>query len=268
VQLLFNGANTVDVGTAVFPFREFVEINFEWHTSGQARLRQNGRLIGYQNAVLPTAQLNVSNVFFGLPTNVLADFGIQPNAPNPRYQIGYVFVRTLKRTEPLALFSRLLPDVTVPDDPMLERCRILAIRNLLEFIQKLRPFMAKVSQTLSQNWTETNGPQEGPFSDNATQAHQLAMTALVELGRMQRLNDFSSMDTFLESFGAFMRILRDTLPQDFQALFDELKEAPPVPNECAKILDDINQTPAQAFAQMIEVIVAATEEMRRIEEGA
>jgi hypothetical protein len=50
--------------------------------------------------------------------------------------------------------------------------------------------MSLVNQQLSQSWSEGSGSLEGPFDPNAIQIHNLSMSALAELVKMLKANDF------------------------------------------------------------------------------
>jgi hypothetical protein len=261
--LLRIGGTEIELGVLVFPHRRFTEVRFDWHTSGQARLLQDGDLVGYQNAVAPAAQLDVTRVVFGLPPSVMS-----PGGPLPRYEIQRVFVRALRRSDSLAAFTRLLPDVPMPDDPLFERCYVRATINLLAMVDRLRQFMSLVNQKLSQPWTSASGPPEGPFTPEAVTAHQLATQSVVELGRMMRTGDFSTAEPFLDPLEQFLRILHKTLPDEFSALAKELMESTALPDECVPALEAVLDDNRQSFGPLLDVLLAASKRIESIVGGS
>lgn len=75
------------------PSARFTELGFDWHTKGQAYLRVDGRLVGYHDALSRGSRLTIEDVAFGFPESV-------PDGPDPRYQLGRVYVRALSRRSP------------------------------------------------------------------------------------------------------------------------------------------------------------------------
>jgi hypothetical protein len=233
--LLRIGSTTVELGNvSLLPQPSFFsELRFDWHTSGQARLLQDGQLVGYQNAVGPSVRLDVANVVFGIPN--------APLETNPSYAIGRVFVRALRRPDSLLDFSKLHPEIPFPDPQAFERCQLPTINNLLAMGDRLRQFMSLFHQNFSQPWTAASGPVEGPFKSEAILAHKFATRAAIEFARMMRTGDFSAADTFLEPFEKFLRILHDAQPAEFTALAEELINTPAVPEECAALFQSIRE---------------------------
>lgn len=250
------------------PAHTFTDLRFDWHTSGQARLSVDGRLAGYRNSLAPGASLRFDRVAFGMPG--MSSFGLPT-----RYLIARVFVRVLVQSDPPALFSRLLPAVestrlsspfsVAPDE--MARCRGLMMRNLLNLLVRLRSFMATIHQTLSQPWSQENGPVEGPFRPEARQAHELAVAAAVALGKMLRTGDFSAPDSFLEPFTEFLRILRAAQPGQFDALVAEVGAANVVPDACRELIETSLEKSRQALEPVIVLLSVASERVRAIAGG-
>lgn len=251
------GQTEVELGTINLSPRFFGDVRFDWHTSGQARLFQDGRLVGYHNAVAPSLQLDITGVVFGIPN--------APLAREPGYRVGRVFVRALLRSDSLALFSKLLPVVEADDDDV-GRCRLRTITNLLQLLDRLRKFMTAFHQTTSRPWSQKGGPPQGPFNPEATQAHDLAVTAVAELAKMLRTGDFSAPDRFLEPFTQFLRILRAVQPSQFDALAAEIGAAKIVPEGCRELFEQELEKNRWALAPIIELLAAAAERVRRISE--
>jgi hypothetical protein len=88
------GETELDLGgpgiRLALPFPQFVELRFDWHTSGQAYLRADGRLLRYHNALSPAARLTVADITLGLPDSPATSI-------HPRYEIGRLFIRALAR---------------------------------------------------------------------------------------------------------------------------------------------------------------------------
>lgn len=256
------GSTQVELGSFRFPYQRFANLRFDWHTSGQARVLLDGRLVGYHNAVAPTAQLEVDNVTFGVSAE-----GTPPGTMT-RYHVGGMFARVLRRSDSLAVFSRLLPVVDVPDDNLFNRCRVRAAMNLLAMVQQLRQFMTLVNQQLSQPWSQESGPAEGPFNPEATEAHQLATKAVAELGTMLRTGNFSTPEAFLSPFTAFLRILHDALPNEFEALAEDLTKTPVIPDACRQVFEAALEQGGQELRPLVRLLSVASERIREIAGGS
>jgi hypothetical protein len=256
--LLRIGAPHVNLGLVELPARSFTDLRIDWHTSGQARLSANGRLVAYHNAAAPGATLNIDRIIFGQPG--------PPGAAVPRYLVARVFVRVLLRSDSVAMFSRLLPVVKMAGDDV-GRCRLRTLGNLLRLLDRLRSFMANFHQTMSQPWSEANGPQQGPFTPESAEAYDLALAAGLELSRMLRTNDFSAPDRFLESLTRLLRILRAAQPTQFDALAAEIGAAEIVPEACQELLDDSREKNRQALDPIIALLEAASVRLRNIAGG-
>ena len=251
------GSGFRNLGNVVLPAQRFVEFRFDWHTSGQARILADGRLVGYHNAVAPGAMFGVDRVAFGMPN-------VAPPSPQPLYHVARVFVRVLERPDALAHVSKLLPKTKpVPD---YNRCRLRILGNALGVVDRLRQFMALVHQDLSQPWSEQASPGSGPFQPQALEAHALAMAAVGELVRMLRTGDFTAPEGFLDPFAGFLRILRATRPQEFAALAAEFDAAKIVPDDCREALQPSDEDRA-AFAPIVELLTEASERVRQIAGG-
>ena len=248
------GSSIKNLGNVELPAQNFVDFRFDWHTSGQARVLADGRLVAYAHSVSPGASFAVDRVAFGIPN--------APSATRPLYHVARVFVRVLQRPDALAHLSKLLPKVKVQPDQ--KRCRQRVIANVLAMVDRLRQFMAKVHQTLSQTWTERAGPAEGPFKPDATRAHALATQAVAELVRMLRTNDFTAPERFLDPFTEFLRILRDARPTQFAALAAELGAMKVVPDECRGMFDAALKQNSDALAPMIDLMTEASNRARQL----
>jgi hypothetical protein len=259
--LLRIGSTEVELGLLMLPHRRFIDVRFDWHTSGQARVLLDGSLVGYHNAVAPTAQLEVANITFGLP-------GGPSNATNPRYQIGHVFVSVLRRSDSLGAFSRLLPVVDILADDLFDQCRARTAMNLLAIVERLRQFMTLVNQQLSQPWSQESGPSEGPFRPEAIEAHQLATQAAAELGTMLRTGNFSAPERFLDPFTAFLTILHNALPNQFEELAEDLIKTPVVPDGCRKVFEAALEQGRQELRPLLELLSAASERIRQVAGGS
>ena len=258
--LLRIAAAQVDLGLVVLPHRRFVDFRLDWHTSGQAYLRGDGRLIAYHNAVAPSARFEVDDVAFGLPD-------APPSATNPRYEIARLFVRALSRPDALAALSRKMPAIDIPDDALFERCRLRIMVDLLAKLDRLRAFMTQVNGALSQPWSEDAQPNEGPFAEEAIRAHDLASVALVELWKMLRSGDFTRPNRFLAPFTQFLSILHDALPAEFDQLASALQEKPAVPDECRQVIDEALARGRQDLAPLLALLTTASERVSEIAEG-
>jgi hypothetical protein len=234
----------------------WVDYRFDWYTSGQARILYDGQLVAYLHSVAPGASLTVDRVVVGLPAGVAA----------AQFHIARVFVRALSRSDALAQFSRLLPQLDeVPEDP--RRCREIAIRRLLAMVDRLRQFMAAVHAQLSQSWSEQAGPATGPFRPEATRVHELAKKAMLELVQMMRTGDFSVPNRFLIPFTRFLRILHDTLPAQFEALAAELLETAVVPDDCTELIEALGKRHRDAMQPLVDLLEAANAQLKRIAGG-
>lgn len=253
------GSQFVNLGLVEIPARTFTDLRFDWHTSGQARLSANGRLVGYNNAVAPGASFEIDRVMFG-------QLDTQSSASLPLYLVARVFVRALLRSDSLAMFSRLLPVVQIAGADM-NRCRLRVLSNLLRLLDRLRGFMTTFHQITSQTWSQQEGPPDGPFRPEARQAHDLAVTAVLALSKMLCTGDFTKPDSFLEPFTEFLHILRAALPSQFDTLAAELGAADIVPDECKALFDSSLEQNRQALDPVITLLSAATERVRDISGG-
>jgi hypothetical protein len=107
--LLRIGQTELELGTVdllPMPPFWFTELRFDWHTSGPTRLLQNGKMVGYHNAVEPGLWFDVPSVTFGMPD--------LPSATEPGYAISRVFVR-LETARPTSDFPAAA-NIPFPDE--------------------------------------------------------------------------------------------------------------------------------------------------------
>jgi hypothetical protein len=204
--------------TAPVSHAGFQEFRFDWHTSGQARITNDGTLIGYHNAIATGATLQVPSIAFGMG----ADMAAEPCSARK------VFVRALRRPDALATLISLLPAIQLPTDPEQRKCLggigVEAIRKL----DRLRPLMAKFHQTTSQPWTAATGPGAGPFQPAATLAHARALNSGRELVRLLHKRVYAKSTNLLLLLARFLRDIRTVLPAEFKSLAKEILR-PPLP---------------------------------------
>ncbi|TDW77243.1 hypothetical protein [Kribbella pratensis] len=79
-----------DIGQLPNPSSGFVELGFDWHTSGKTYLRVDRRLVGYHDALSRGSRLTIEDVAFGSPET-------PAGSPDPHYQLGEFSVRALSR---------------------------------------------------------------------------------------------------------------------------------------------------------------------------
>lgn len=244
----------LNFGLVRLPAQTVTDLRFDWHVSGQARVSADGKLIAYTNAATPGAAYDIQRLVVGAP--------LEPVAP-PSYVVSRVFVRVLLRADALARFSQLLPPVQVePGDP--DRCRRRIAFNLVKVVERLRGFMTSVHQVLSQPWTESFGPADGPFRPEAVKAHALATAAGAALATMLRSGDVSAPERFLDPFTGFLRIVRAARPSEFAALLAELDAMVVVPEACRAALAADATRNADALAAVIGLLEAATDRLRLV----
>jgi hypothetical protein len=241
------------------PFSQFVQLRFDWHTSGQAQLRADKRLVGYQNALSPAARFTVADITLGLPDG-------DATHNRPQYEVGRLFVRALARSDSLAALARELPAIDVPHSDLFERCRLRMTLDLLAKLDRLRTFMTHVNQTLSQPWPSESQPAEEPFTPEATLAHDLVTRAVAELWKMLRSGDFTAPDKFLTPFTRFLKIMHRALPAEFQQLAFELGQAPAVPQECQAVFEKVLAQGRSDFAPLLALLAEANQRVTQIAE--
>lgn len=254
---LWLGSSFKNLGNIVLPAQRFVDFRLDWHTSGQARILADGQLVAYANAVSPGAMLTVDRVAFGM-------LNLQPAATPPVYHLSRVFVRVLQRPDSLAHLSKLLPRVKVADE---NRCHARAVGNILAQVDALRQFMAQIHQSLSQNWSAQAGPAAGPFKPEAVEAHALSTEAVAALAGMLRTSDFAETARFLEPFEKFLRILHDTLPQQFAALAAQLDGTKVVPEDCHTAYEKALNDNSATLGPLVKLMTEASDRVRSIAAG-
>ncbi|MEV4262587.1 hypothetical protein [Kribbella sp. NPDC049584] len=79
-----------DIGQLPNPSSSFVELGFDWHTSGKTYLRVDRRLVGYHDALSRGSRLTIEDVAFGSPES-------PAGSSDPHYQLGEFSVRALSR---------------------------------------------------------------------------------------------------------------------------------------------------------------------------
>jgi hypothetical protein len=252
------GGQFVPFKSVVLPASAFVDVRFDWHSSGQARLILNDRLVAYRNGVAAGQALTVDRVIFGMPE--------LPASATPAFRISRVFVRVLPRVDPLRHFSTLLPPVTpLPDDA--KRCVQDIMTNVLAIVDRLRAFMAQFHDATSQPWSQQEGPASGPFQPEARKAHDFAMKAMSELVSMLRTSDFSAPERFLDPFTEFLRALRDVLPKEFASLAAEIDQEDVVTKDCRELLSKYAEENRGALLEIGELLTQASERVREIAGG-
>jgi len=249
------GTGHVNFGQIELPAATFTDLRFDWHTSGQASFFVDGRLAGYKNGVKPGAAFNIDKVMFGMP-------GGTP-AASPSYLISKVFVRALRRTDSLATFTRMLPEVQVEgfDDG---RCRQRILSNMMALLDRLRAFMTSFHEATSQPWTETGGPPQGPFKPQSREAHQLALKAGLALAQMLAANDLSNPEPFLAPFTALLKILKAELPAQFAEMAEEIEKASGVPEECKAAIEKALDKNQDTLASLLNLLTTALERVHYI----
>lgn len=247
-----------NLGNILLSATHFMDLRFDWHTSGQARILINGQLAAYHNAVAPGAVLPVDRVAFGLAT-------VAPGSNNVVYHVSRVFVRVLERQDSFAHLSKFLPKVKPTPD--YNRCRLRITGNVLAIVDRLRQFMAAFHQSTSQVWTQQAGPASGPFQQQAIDAHALSTASVAELVRMLRTGDYSKPERFLDPFAAFLRILRAAQPAQFATLAAEIEAAEIVPDDCREALSASVGDQRDAFAPLIEIMTEAADRVRQVAGG-
>jgi hypothetical protein len=83
---------------------------------------------------------------------------------------------------------------------------------------------------------------------------------------MLHSGDFSQPQSFLP-FTRFLRILRTTLPAQFDALAAELAAADVVPDECKALFDAAREQSSEALDPVMTLLSAAAERVRNIPGG-
>ncbi len=261
--LLRIGQTELELGTVdllPMPPFWFTELRFDWHTSGPTRLLQNGKMVGYHNAVEPGLWFDIPSVTFGMPD--------LPSATEPGYAISRVFVRVLRRPDPLSDFSKLLPAIPFPDEERFELCQLLPIKNLLAMTDRVREFMSLIHRDFSQPWTADSGPAEGPLQPEGLAAHERAKESVVVLAKMMRSGDFSTANAFLDPFEALLRILHDAQPVEFTSLVNELTNIPVVPEECSSVAQEMLEKNKEMLGPIVDVLSQASDRLRDVAGGS
>ena len=245
----------VDIGTLIFPYREYVDIRFDWHTSGQARLLQGEKLVGYHNAVAPGAVLSIGDVSVGRTEVPLGTAGTPIGVQR-------IFVRALRQQDALAIFSKFLPETVYNDDPQLARCRTVAIQQLFAASAAIRPLMAQFHQQESEPWSSGSNASS-PFSAAATTAHEQALEAGAALMRMLRTKDFSASASFLDPFETFLRTLKQALPAQFDALAQQFLSDESHPR-CRQLLSQDRAENGAAAEPILELFGTASKVILKV----
>ena len=252
------GNGFTNLGNIVLSATGFMDLRFDWHTSGQARILINGQLAAYHTAVAPGTVLPVDRVAFGLAS-------VTPGSNNVVYHVSRVFVRVLERQDGFAHLSKFLPEVKPTPDH--NRCRIRITGNVLAVVDRLRQFMASFHQSTSQAWTLQAGPVGGPFQQQAIDAHALSTTSVAELVRMLRTGDYSQPERFLDPFADFLRILHAAQPTQFAALAAEIDAAEIVPEDCREALAASVGDQRDVFQPIIGLMTEAANRVRQVAGG-
>lgn len=250
------GTASKDLGIIELPAQAYTDFRFDWHTSGQARILANGRLVAYTNGVSPGTSFAIDRLVFGMPA--------VPPAPHPSFHISRVFVRALERSDSLGQVGGLLPAVGLPPDR--RRCRQRVVANMQAMVDQMRQFMAQIHGVLSRPWSEGTGPAGGPFKPEAVKAHDLATAAGAAFVDMLRTSDFTAPERFLDPFTEFLRLLRDVLPQEFAA-FAAKMDVPVVPEDCRAMFESVLNDNMDVFKPIIALLSEAAERIRQLAGG-
>lgn len=208
------------LGKMGFPYRGFVTLRVDWHTSGQLRLYENNRLIGYHNAAAAGLKLEVTRLSFGLPAGV--------NKYVPSFWVRRLTCRVMSDQDSLRKVLEWLPDLDLgDDDPMFERCRFLYQRQTAQNLDAFRDFMHQIHLATSTVWNNGSA-SPSPFSSASQEAHTLALETLqafrelVSEGDINEKGKFKDAKVFLESFYTFLLKLRSIAPAEFDQLAKQL----------------------------------------------
>jgi hypothetical protein len=226
--LLRVGANQTVIASLPIPHRRFIDVRFDWHTSGQAWFAVDGRTRGYHNGIAPGARVELTDILVG-------------NAPPvrrsrlPMLHVSRVFVRALRRPDPLAQTVDSVGELQVPDEDLLRRCIFRRSAELLALCDRLRALMSLFNAQNTSPGDEMSGTLATSLSPQAVEAHELALEAMRLFVDIVRSRDYTRANAFLDTFTALLEILHDALPQDFDALVAEQLEDSKQLEECRQL---------------------------------
>ena len=252
------GATVVDLGGVPVPYRRFMDLRFDWHTSGQTWLSADGVPVGYHNGIGAGSRLSLTDV-------VVGDAEPIRRSRLPFFDVGRVFVRARRRADALLEGVDLLGEIDVESDDRLNRCVILRTRQLVSVHDRIRAFVGTLAVQLTAPAAALDGSFVQGFPTQLVEARSLAMRTFTLYADMANRRDFARADEFLATWTELVRLLHDLAPQPFEAVVTQsLAELEELDPECQALGKKVIDQNAAALGDIIDLLERMADRLRSV----
>jgi hypothetical protein len=251
------GTTQVELGGVPVPYRRFMELRFDWHTTGQAWLSADRVPVGYQNGIGTGSRLSLTDI-------VVGDAEPIRRSRLPFFDVGRVMVRALRRPDPLVDTIGLLGEIQVEPDDRLYRCVILRTRQLLAINDRIRAFVAGLLDQFTAPGQALDGTLMQSFDPRLVQARALAMRAYDQFAEMANRGDYSTAAAFLATWTELLELLHELAPKAFEALIQESLESLDEDPECRALGESIIGKNDRVLTPFIDLLEQMADRLRAV----
>jgi hypothetical protein len=235
--VVHSGGSTLTYDQLHLSHRKTQRLRLNWHTNGQLRVWQNQALVAYASDFAPSSKATVDRFTLGVFASGASD--------DLQKRFDHFYLKLLREEDAVEAVAGEFPSMVsylppeIRDDPLLERCKALMLRNTLQTLDRYRAFMSKFSQSTTTNW-QSGSDAASPFSRASIDAHRLSNEAFLHV--ISYLQDPGPIHAqhAVEKMTQFFEILHNQLPDEFRGLVSDLNDpGAELPYECRELADQI-----------------------------
>lgn len=251
------GSTQVELGGVPIPYRRFMELRFDWHTTGQAWLSADRIPVGYHNGIGPGTRVQLTDI-------VVGDAEPIRRSRLPFFDVGRVFVRALRRPDPLLDTVGLLGDIEVKPDDRLRRCVVTRTRQLLAINDRVRAFIAGLLSQLTAPGEALDGTLVQSIDPRLLRAREVAMRAYHQFAQMADRRDYSQAAAFLTTWTELLDLLHGLAPKPFEAMIHECLALLDEDPECRALGESIIEGNDRVLTPFIDLLEQMADRLRAV----